>query len=84
MTPEHRYYKYPRIPDNDYNKARGQARLQIGVILKGFFDMHGLGVGIPPAVELLTDVMEKFAMRVRGKDEPIVLDRPVPNWRDDE
>lgn len=40
----------PMIPDKDYEKAVGQLRLQLGVVLENF-RMYGQDVYIPGALE---------------------------------
>ena len=59
--------------DNDsYDKALGQARLQLGEIMS-VFNMYGHDIFIKGAVEECIKVCEDFGMRVRGKDHPIGL-----------
>ena len=70
-----------KIPDEEYDKAVGQLRGQIlGVF--GFMRVgtgipvrywHGLGDGVPGAIDELVDLAEQFGMRVRGRDTPIIL-----------
>ena len=61
------------LPQDDYDKAVGQLRLQIGSVLR-MFDIYGLGIYIPPAIESITKLTEDFGLRVRGVDHPISLD----------
>lgn len=61
------------LPDEDYRKATGQLRLQVGGVLR-MFDIHGLGVYIPQATEAIVKLTEDFGLRVRGVDHPISLD----------
>jgi len=60
------------LEEQDYKKAVGQMRLQFGEILS-VFDMHGLGILIPGAVEELVQVAEAYGQRIRGKDKPIMV-----------
>jgi len=64
---------YPRIPQNDYDKARGQFRLQVGEVLS-VFRFYGQNIYIPGALEEITELAEQFAMRIRGKNQPIMLE----------
>jgi len=64
---------YPRIDEASYQKARGQFRLQVGEVLSPF-RMYGLHIYIPGALEEITELAEQFAMRVRGKNQPIMLE----------
>jgi len=63
---------YVRIPEADYQKAKGQLRLQLNDTLK-CFKIYGLDVLIPGAVEEIMELAELFGQRVRGKDTPIKL-----------
>ena len=62
---------YSWLPQEDYDKAIGQARLQIGGISQ-VFATHGMDVYIPEATEAIAQVVEAFGKRVRGKDKPII------------
>ena len=62
---------YSWLPQEDYDKAIGQARLQIGAILQ-LFAIQGMDVYIPETVEAIMQVVEAFGERVRGKDKPII------------
>jgi len=64
--------EYIKIPQPEYDKARGQLRLQLTDVLS-VFKMYGLGEYIPGAIEEIVELTEQFAMRVRGKDVPIRL-----------
>jgi len=63
---------YPRIPQSEYDKARGQFRLQVGEVLS-VFKQYGQHIYIPGALEEITELAEQFAMRVRGKSIAIQL-----------
>jgi len=71
-----------KIPDEKYQKAIGQLRLQV----TGIFDfmrvdeklparyMYGLGDYIPKAVEEIVKLAEDFGLRIRGVDKQISLE----------
>lgn len=61
------------IPDEEYQKARGQLRLQFLAVLS-VFDKHGFADYIPPACDELLRLAEDFSLRVRGIDKPISLE----------
>lgn len=59
------------LPDEKYQKAEGQLRLQVGEILS-VFDMYGLGAYITGAQEEIVEVAIDFSKRLRGEeDQPI-------------
>jgi len=64
---------YQRLPEESYRKAVGQFRLQVGEVL-GVFRFYGQNIYIPGALEEITELAEQFAMRVRGKNQPIMLE----------
>lgn len=53
-------------------KALGQFRLQISNVL-ALFDMHGLHIHIPEAVEQIVELSLKLHERLNGNDIPIQL-----------
>jgi hypothetical protein len=59
-----------KIPQESYDKAIGQFRLQLGGIMN-CFRCYGLNDDVDSAIEEITKLTEQFAMRVRGKDIPI-------------
>ena len=61
-----------KIPAEDYDKAKGQLRLQLNDVLS-IFSMYGMKEFIPSAVEEIMELAEQFSMRTRGKDIPIRL-----------
>ena len=61
------------LPQNRYEKLKGQTRLQIANILKPF-DVYGQGVYINPAVEACMLVIEETWDVIRGEDKPIDID----------
>ena len=61
------------LSDDDYAKAIGQFRLQVGVVLS-VFDLYGMGAYIPLVVTEITKLAEDFGLRVRGVDKPIDID----------
>jgi hypothetical protein len=63
---------YHKIPEEQYQKAKGQLKLQLNDVLS-IFAMYGMQEYIPAAIEEITELTEQFAMRVRGKDIPIKL-----------
>ena len=68
---------YPNIhwlEPEDYKKARGQAKLQVTEALS-VFNMHGFGIYIPGATDEIMQVMDDFALRLRGIDKPIQVTR---------
>jgi hypothetical protein len=79
MTTETKIYNYPRIPDDDYSKAIGQLKLQVNGVLN-CFRCYGMDHDVDIAIREVTLLAEQFAMRVRGKDEPILV-RTVPRER---
>lgn len=62
--------EYRKLPQPEYDKAKGQLRLQLNGVLKPF-NMYGLGIFIPGAIDECVHLAEQFAMRIRGKDIPI-------------
>lgn len=65
------------LPPEEFDKATGQLRLQVGEILS-CFNLYGLNVLVPGAVEEIIEVAFDFSKRVRGeKDQPI----RVKEWR---
>lgn len=59
------------LPEDEYNKAIGQWRLQAGEILS-VFNMYDLGVFIGGALAELEEITIDFSKRVRGeKNQPI-------------
>ena len=61
-----------KIPQKEYDKARGQLKLQLNGVFEPF-NCYGLGAFIPEAIEQAVMLAEQFGQRVRGKDMPIVL-----------
>lgn len=65
----------PWLNDEDFAKATGQLRLQLGEILS-VFNIYGLNALVPGAVEEIIEVAFDFSKRVRGeKDQPIRVKR---------
>ena len=59
------------LEGDDWDKASGQFKLQVGEILS-VFDLYGMGALIPGAQEEILEVAYDFSKRVRGdKDQPI-------------
>ena len=63
-----------RLPQEDYDKAIGQLRLQLNGVLAPF-NMYGQQHLVPGAIEEITALAELFGERVRGKDIPVTLDK---------
>ena len=63
---------YQKISQEDYDKAKGQLRLQLNDVMS-IFQCHGLQLFVPPAIEEIVELAERFGERVREKDVPIVL-----------
>ena len=63
---------YPKIPEEAYQKAKGQLRLALNDVFSPF-KIHGLDILIPGAIEEVLELADKFGQRVRGADEPIQI-----------
>ena len=63
---------YSKIAQEDYDKAKGQLRLQLNGVFEPF-NCYGLGAYIPEAIEQVVLLAEQFGQRVRGDDIPIAL-----------
>lgn len=63
-------YAYPWLADGEYQKAIGQLRLQLGVVFRPF-QLYGLDIFIPGAIDEIVILADAFSQRVRGKDVPI-------------
>lgn len=61
-----------KIPEEDYRKAVGQLRLALNDVFQPFNEL-GHQVFIPGAITEVIELAEKFAMRTRKKDIPIML-----------
>ena len=61
-----------KIPDEEYNKALGQFQLQLGGIMN-CFRCYGMNEDADGAIPEIVKLAEQFAMRVRGKDIPIMV-----------
>lgn len=62
------------LPDEDYQKAVGQLRMQVGGVLEPF-RAYGMDVFIPGAITEIVRLCEDFGLRVRGVDKVISLDK---------
>jgi len=62
------------LPEDDYQKAVGQLRLQLNGVFQPF-NQYGLEVFIPGAIHEVVKLAEDFSLRVRGYDKPIDLER---------
>ena len=65
-----------KIPQEQYDKAFGQFRLQLGGIMN-CFRCYGLDQDVDGAMIEIVKLAELFAMRIRGKDVPIRV-REIP------
>jgi len=70
---------YQRIPQEEYDKALWQSRAQVNAIMN-CFRCYGQNQDVDMATEELVKVIELFAMRVRGKEVPILV-RSKPRRR---
>ena len=65
-----------KIPQEQYDKALGQFKLQLNGIMN-CFRCYGLDPDVDGATGEIIKLAEQFAMRIRGKDIPIkVRDKP--------
>ncbi len=68
-------HNYPFwLEDEDYEKAKGQLKLQLNGVLEPF-NFYGLGLYIPEAIKQIVELCEQFGKRVRGRDVPIKTKR---------
>ncbi|KKL16469.1 hypothetical protein LCGC14_2495270 [marine sediment metagenome] len=68
-----------RVPQPEYDKAKGQLRLQVNAVMN-CFRCYGLNADVDAATEELIRLAELFSMRLRGKDKPIMV-RNTPRIR---
>jgi len=68
-----------KIPQESYDKALGQFRLQLGAIMN-CFRCYGMQEDVDGVIPEIVKLAEQFAMRVRGKDIPIMV-RSKPRRR---
>lgn len=61
------------LPDEEYEKAVGQLRLNLNGVFE-CFKCYGLDVFIPGAITEAVKLAEDFGLRVRGVEQPISLD----------
>jgi hypothetical protein len=61
------------LPEEEYQKAVGQLRLQLGGVFQPFM-MYGLDVFVHGAISEVVKLAEDFSLRCRGKDQPIDLE----------
>lgn len=71
MSTSQRKYAYPRLSQDEYNKAKFQAVASIRKILTDYFGNQGQTEEVRVAVLAVTEIVEQFGMRVRGKDQMI-------------
>lgn len=63
---------YQRISQKEYDKAKGQLRLQLNGVFQAF-NIYGLQIFINGAIDEVMELAEQFGQRVRGDDIPIRL-----------
>jgi len=68
-----------KIPEEQYQKALGQFSMQLNGIMN-CFRCYGLEQDVDGAIPEIVKLAEQFAMRVRGKDIPIMV-RSKPRRR---
>ena len=61
-----------KVSKEKYEKALGQLRLQLNDVFTPF-QKYGQQTYIGGAIDEIIELAEKFAMRVRDKDVPIIL-----------
>ncbi len=61
------------LPDEEYEKAVGQLRLQILGVFEPFHQ-YGQDAYIPGAVKAIVKLCEDFGLRIRGADKIISLE----------
>jgi hypothetical protein len=61
-----------KIPQESYDKALGQFRLQLGAIMN-CFRCYGMQEDVDGVIPEIVKLAEQLAMRVRGKDIPIMV-----------
>jgi len=61
------------LSNADYAKAVGQFRLQLNGVLQPF-NIYGLNVFMPGAIEEIVKLAEDLGLRVRGIDKAISLE----------
>ncbi len=65
-----------KIPQEKYDKALGQFRLQLNATMN-CFRCYGMEKDVDEACNEIVELTEQFAMRIRGKDIPIgVREKP--------
>ena len=61
------------LPQEDYDKAIGQLRVQVAGVFEPFHT-YGHDAFIPGDIGTIVKLAEDFALRVRGVDKPISLE----------
>ena len=64
------------LPTGEYQKIISQTRLLIGEILYPL-RMYGQDVFVDGALDEIIQVVERYGLRVRGVDKPMLLKSPV-------
>ncbi len=78
LTTNYNQEGIPWLPQESYDKAVGQLRMQIGAVLDKHFHMHGMDMYIPGATNYIVKLAEDFALRCRGVDKPINVEVRSP------
>ena len=83
VKPDHIAPEVHWVSDPQYAKAKFQFRAHVNEVLR-VFDMYGMGIEIPGALEQIWRLTEDFSLRVRGVDKPIDINliRGKLRWRD--
>jgi len=71
---------YYWLPEDKWNKAIGQFRLQVAETLS-VFNMYGMGEYIPGAVDEISDLAITLTQKVRGKDKPYQKEKKNPRLK---
>jgi len=73
-TPREKYQDIESwLPDEDYQKAVGQLKLQYGALLEPL-NMYGQQDYVREVIPQMISLAEDFGLRVRGIDKPISLE----------
>uniref|UniRef100_A0A6M3LFP7 Uncharacterized protein n=1 Tax=viral metagenome TaxID=1070528 RepID=A0A6M3LFP7_9ZZZZ len=62
-----------KLPDNEYKKAVGQLRLQLGALLKPL-RLYGQDIAVDGIIPEIIKLAEDFSLRCRGVDKPISIE----------
>jgi reverse gyrase len=62
------------LPDDEYEKAVGQLRQHVNVLLMETFNKHGYDALVPGTTKEIVKLAEDFGLRIRGVDKPISIE----------